>query len=185
MVQTMNDNEIIKYKKNLMKMGWVEERHHELEKLTSQDAKAIVESMNEVEVYRNVNVRRHQEDYIVEYLAYLWEISETAFWKHVTISLNVREGLLWGDDMQHFEKMCRLKIPDDVFKAVLDFAIECDEKIKQDLEAIGCVIRAQVDKFGRLDEIKHHISLLDKDKQTVANTRIDQMLITECPYNFY
>ncbi len=178
----MNDSEIQKLKEELMKPDWTENLHHELENLQPVDAIKFVESMNNSEIYQKVNVRKFQQDYIADYLEYLWEISETAFWRHVIITLDLREGFLWSDNMFHFEKMCNVKIPKDVLTAVLDFAIECDEKSKYDIEIIGCVIKAQVNNFERLAEIRKHISLLEGDKQDIANKRINEMIKRKCNY---
>ena len=183
----MKKNEFEKLKKELMKPGWTEDLHHSLKELPTEDAKIIVESMSDKEIYRKVNNRQFQEDYIADYLEYLWEISETAYWKHVKSTLNLEHGILWGGDMLYFEKMCKYAIPDDVLKAVLNFAIavEVKDNYKQDFDAIGCVIKAQADNFGRLNEIKKYILLLDKDKQDKANERIEVMLKCRCNYRFY
>ncbi|MDP2947636.1 MAG: hypothetical protein Q8N88_05990, partial [Nanoarchaeota archaeon] len=85
----------------------------------------------------------------------------------------------------HFEKLCNVKIPDDVLKTVLDFAIESEKALKQDIEAIACVIKAQAEKFGRMSEIKNYIYLLDKDKQIIADKRIKEMINCRCNYTFY
>ena len=87
--------------------------------------------------------------------------------------------------MSKFQKMCNVKIPEDVLTAVLDFAIECDEKSQNDIEIIGCVIKAQVNNFDRLAEIRKHISLLEADKQDIANKRINEMIERKCNYRFF
>jgi len=181
----MNDNEIKKLKAKLMKPDWTENLHHDLEKLQSEDAKKIVESMNNTEIYQKVNIRRFQEDYIADYLEYLWEISENSFWKHVKVTLDIDKGILWSDNIFHFEKLCNEKIPNDVLVAVLDFAVGCDDKFKPDIEAIGCVIKAQVEEFDRLSEITNYISLLTKEDQDDANTRINEMINCKCNYQFF
>lgn len=181
----MNNKKLDEHKKELMKPDWTENLHHALEELQTNDARKIVDSMNETEIYAKVNNRQFQQDYIADYLEYLWEISEQAYWKHVIITLDLEVGLLWSDNMSHFEKLCNEKIPIGVLKAVLDFAIGCqiEENYKQDYEAIGCVVRAQVKKFNRMAEIKKYISSLDKEK--AANKRINEMIKSKCHYNFY
>lgn len=181
----MNDEEIKKKKKELMMPAWTEDLHHELEELAPEDSKKIVESMSNTEIYTKVNNRKFQQDYIADYLMYLWEISESAFWKHIKSTLNIEIGLLWGTDMLHFEKMCDVKIPDDVLIAVLNFAVNCDKECEQDFEAIGCVIKAQVDDFNRLTEIKEYIAKLALEKQKDANERIIKMINSQCNYTFY
>lgn len=180
----MTENEIRDYKKKLMKEHWVEERHRQLKELSMDDAKIIVESMNEREVYLNVNVRHTQEDYIADYLEFLWKISPAAFWKHMLISLDANEGVLWGGDMPHFEKMCRQKIPNEVWDAVLKFIFESDGKFEQDLEAIGCVVKAQAEKYGRMLEIESFIASLSDTSQEIVSARINKMLNSPCKYYF-
>ena len=179
----MNDKELEKKKKELMKPDWTENLHHALEELQTEDAKKIVESMTDREIYQKVNIRRHQEDYIADYLEYLWEISETAYWRHLKSTLDVTVGILWGADMPHFRKLCTCEIPDDVWQAVLEFAIDCDDK--QDIEAIGCVMKAQAEKFGRLKDIKNYISRFDEEIKDSANKKIQEMLMKKCNYTFY
>ena len=55
---------------------------------------------------------------------------------------------------------------------------------KQDLEAIGCVIKAQIDKFGRIEDIKSYISKLPIDDQKSAKEKIFEYAKKECNYIF-
>jgi hypothetical protein len=93
----MNDKELSETKKELMKPDWTENFHNALEELQPADAKKIVESMTDVEIYSKVNNRKFQEDYIADYLEYLWDISESSFWKHLKTTLDVHHHLLWSD----------------------------------------------------------------------------------------
>jgi len=183
----MNDKEFNEKKKELMKPDYTENLHHVLEELQIEDARKIVESMTDMEIGQKVNIRQHQEDYIADYLEYLWEISESAYWRHLKSTIDTKFGLLWGGDVPHFVKLCNKEIPNDVWEAVLDFALNVEIKgnYTQDFEAIGCVIKAQVEKFGRLKEIKKRISFLDKDNQDAANNRIKEMLNSKCNYQFF
>ena len=90
-----------------------------MQELPLQEAKWIVENMTDSEVFSKVNNRRFQEDYIADYIEYLWTISPIAYWKHIIMSLNPSIGVLWGGDMPHFKRMCTIKIPVDVLHAVL------------------------------------------------------------------
>ncbi|MDP2235688.1 MAG: hypothetical protein Q8J88_04560 [Bacteroidales bacterium] len=180
----MNDKELDETKKQLMKPDWTENLHHALEELQPEDAKKIIESMTDNEIYSKVNNRRFQEDYIADYLEFLWDISESSFWKHVKTTLDVNQNLLWSDNMFHFKMLCSENIPDDIMAAIIKYAIECPADQKLDLETIGCVIKAQVNDFGRLQEIRYYISLLDKSQQTSANERINELLKCDCNYQF-
>jgi hypothetical protein len=181
----MDADEIQKLKLELMQPGWTEDLHDELNKLRPEDAKQIVESMTDFEIYQKVNNRRHQEDYIDCYITYLWDISETAFWRHVKISIDDHHGILWGDDMSNFERMCNVKLPKDVLIAFLGFAIKGKKKSPQDIEAVGCVIKAQVKKFERYLEVKEYISLLKESEQASANKLVNTMINGKCNYSFY
>lgn len=181
----MKNEDLKKIKKELMKPDFTENLHHALEDLEQEDAKKIVESMTRSEIYSKVNNRRFQEDYIADYLEFLWEISESAYWKHIIITLDASVGTLWSDNMSHFEKMCSLKVPDDVFNAVLNFAFKYNKKFREDLDAIGCVLKAQIDKFGRMNEIKKYIQSLTVEEQDLANDKIQDLVKRECNYTFY
>ncbi len=180
----MNNKELIKKKNQLLNEDWTEDLHHGLQKLEPECAKQIVESMDDSEIYSKINIRHCQEDYIADYLDYLWEISKLAYWKNVIISLDVEVGILWSDNMSYFERLCNNIIPDDVLKAVFDFAIDSEKDSHQDLDAIGCVIKAQVEKFGRMDIIKKYISDLNNDVQDFANKRVFSMINQTCKYTF-
>ncbi|MCF7805108.1 MAG: hypothetical protein K9N46_04490 [Candidatus Marinimicrobia bacterium] len=180
----MNKKDLIEKKNELMNPYWTENLHHALKELQLEDAKKIVESMTDDEIYSKVNNRRFQEDYIADYIEFLWDISESSFWKHVKTTLDVDQHLLWSDNMFHFKMLCSERIPNDVLIAVIKYAVECPGNQKQNLETIGCVIKAQAKDFGRLDEIKKNILLLEKDKQVLAETRIKEMIECECNYKF-
>lgn len=181
----MNDKEMRELKKELMKPGWTEDLHHGLEKLPQEVAAKIVDSMTDNEIYKKVNNRLHQEDYIADYLSYLWEINKQAFWRQVKITIDTTIGLLWSDNMFYAEIMCKEKIPNDVLGAVIKYAIECTDRDNQDYEAVGCIIKAQVEKFDRISEIDTFLMDLDEEQIKIAKQRIDYLLKCECPYIFY
>ena len=181
----MDNKKLSEKKQELMKPDWTENLHHELQELPLQEAKWIVENMTDSEIFSKVNNRRFQEDYIADYIEYLWTISPIAYWKHIIASLSPNIGALWSDNMSHFRKMCTIKIPVDVLHAVLSFAISHDDKNRQDSEAIGCVIKAQIDKFGRIDEIKAYISSLPENQRVFAKEKIFEYVKQECGYIFF
>jgi len=181
----MKEKEIEILKIDLMKPAYTEELHRTLKELNPNDSRKIVESMTDNEIFTKVNNRLFQDSYIADYIDYLWYISKPAFWKHVIISLNVNKGILWGEDMQYFRKICNNKIPNDVLNAVLNFAVNCKSSPIQDLDAIGCVIKGQADIFGRIAEINKYISMLSEDVRDLAKNRIYEMIKCECKYTFY
>lgn len=87
--------------------------------------------------------------------------------------------------MSHFEKLCQYELPENVFNAVMYFAVNCDEKNLQDIDAIGCVVRAQAEQFDRLDDIRAYVSGLKETEDNGINKRINEMLISDCNYGFY
>lgn len=84
----MDNKKLSEKKQELMKPDWTENLHHELQELPLQEAKWIVENMTDSEIFSKVNNRRFQEDYIADYIEYLWTISPIAYWKHIIASLS-------------------------------------------------------------------------------------------------
>ena len=181
----MTNDEIIKKKDELMSEHWTENLHHSLQDLHPDVAKKIIDSMDDDEIYVKVNHRKFQEDYIVDYLNYLWEINEEAFWRQLIISLDPEVGVVWGSYMPHFEKMCKNRIPEEVLEAVILFLINDTQKIEQDIEAIGCVLRAQAKRFNRLDEIKNYVFSLNLEEEKDIINQIEQLIETPPSYSFY
>lgn len=90
----MDNKKLSEKKQELMKPDWTENLHHELQELPLQEAKWIVENMTDSEIFSKVNNRRFQEDYIADYIEYLWTISPIAYWKHIIASLSPNIGAL-------------------------------------------------------------------------------------------
>jgi hypothetical protein len=177
----MNSKKLLELKKELMRPDWTESLHDALKELDLKDSKKIVESMTDTEIYSKVNIRTHQEDYIADYLEYLWDISKIAFWKHVKMTFNLEKGLLWSDNLYYLETMCRVSIPKDVLIAVIEFMIGCEDG-DQDNDLLVCILKAQVELFDRLGEINEYINKLDLKKQVIADSKIQQLLQKKCDY---
>lgn len=178
----MDKKELEELKTDLINKHWTEELHLGLQEIDEDDAKKIVESMDEEDINYKVNFRTHQQDYIADYLEYLWEISETSFWKHVKATFNEEVGLLWSDNMFYFEKLCSYKIPSSMLSVVVEYIGSCDDKEKHDLELLGCIIKSQVENFKRLQEIHNIISSFPVKNRYVANSRITEMIHKPCEY---
>ena len=178
----MDKKELEEIKTNLINKHWTEELHLGLQEIDEDDAKKIVESMNDEEINYKVNFRTYQEDYIADYLEYLWDISEISFWKHVKATFNEDVGLLWSDNMFYFEKLCNYRIPISVLGVVVEYIGSCDDKEKQDLELLGCIIKSQVENFKRLQEIQNIMSTFPIENRHIANRRITQMILQPCNY---
>jgi hypothetical protein len=178
----MDKNEIEKLKFDLVNKHWTEELHLGLQEIDEEDARAIVESMDDDDINYKVNARRYQEDYIADYLEFLWEISEISFWKHVKATFDENVGLLWSDNMFYFEMLCHERIPSDVLSKIISYVGSCDDEEKQDLELLGCIIKEQVENFGRLPEIKNLISSLAEKQRYIAKKRTNEMINQQCNY---
>ncbi|MFW0739247.1 hypothetical protein [Flavobacterium sp. T12S277] len=180
----MTNDEIIKKKDELMSERWTEDLHLSLQDFHPNVARRIVDSMDHHDIYMKVNLRTHQQDYIADYLEYLWDISEDAYWRHISISLDTEEGLLWSDNMAHLKRLCTTRIPEDILMAVVLFLIDDERGIYQDTEAIGCILKGQVEKFDRLEEIISYIKCLKlKDENDIIH-QVEELIKKEVNYIF-
>jgi hypothetical protein len=161
----------------------IEEIHKTLRGLDASESRAIVESFTNGKTYANVSLRKFQEDYIADYLEYLWDISEVSFWKHVKSIPSFQQGLLWSSNMFYMEKMVENAVPDNVWHMIQKFALHRVSGPQIDLDAIGCVVKAQATKFGRKQTIFDEIATMTPELQKRSTERINQMLTQEC--NFY
>ena len=180
----MNER-LAKIKKELMNPDWTEELHHALEKMPVDQANQIIDTMSDQEVWSKVNNRRFQEDYIASYLEFLWEINPKAFWRQIKVTFDNVSGLLWGNDMLHFEILCENEIPEDVFFKILDFALSIEDATDQDYNAIGCVIAAQAKQFGGQKMIKRYLQQVPAERKTQSAERIEYLANCKCQYGFY
>jgi len=181
----MDKDRISQMKQDFMEPYWTESSHLKLQEFSDSDAKEIVESMESCEIFSKVNYRRHQQDYIADYIEYLWEISEDAYWNHVISSLNADSaiGLLWSDNMSHIEKMCEVELPDRVLQAVLAFIEETTSE--NDLDAISNIIKVQINRFSKQEAINNHIATLLPSIGKSLSIKIDKLLALESSYKFY
>ena len=178
----MDKRELAELKNDLINRHWTEELHLGLQEIDEQDAIKIVESMNEEEINYKVNFRKFQEDYIADYLEYLWKISETSFWVHVKATFNEDVGLLWSDNMFYFERLCYENIPSSMLNVVVEYIGACADEEKQDLELLGCIVKSQAENFNRLPEIKNIISSLPLKNGQIAKRRVAEMVNKPCHY---
>jgi hypothetical protein len=98
---------------------WVEERHDFLKSMPPEDAKSLVDSLDGYEIEANVNYRRFQEDYIADFLEYLWALSKASFWKHIATALEHPDGLIFSDNMGYLKIIKEERMPKYVFKRLL------------------------------------------------------------------
>jgi hypothetical protein len=76
---------------------WTEDAHQYLEQIPEGVAAKVLESLTSTQIDCLVNHRSRQQDYIGDYLAYVWEVNSTAFWNHVDVMFTSADGLLIYD----------------------------------------------------------------------------------------
>lgn len=133
------------HKERMFSEYWVEQRHEYLASLPNEVARQVLESLDANDVTCNVNIRRFQQDYIADYLQYVWSISPDAFWRHVHICLQHSDGLVQSDNPFYLEKMRDEQMPDNLWPAVLEY-VEQHREDKQLSEGICEIIMGQTHK---------------------------------------
>lgn len=123
---------------------WVEQRHDYLMSLPLNDAKKLVESFDEYEIEENVNYRRFQEQYICDYIDYLWRISKKSFWKHIAISLKHPEGLIPSESDFTTEIMKTERMPKYVLRELLKAFARLFKNTKKAETDFLCQIHAEI-----------------------------------------
>jgi len=183
------DEELKKLKNEIINQPFTEDYHHSLKEINSNSAKQIVESMNDIEVYRKVNLRQTQEDYIADYIHFLWDISKKSYWKHILILIDEKKGMLWSDHMDHYYKMSNYKLPKRILFKLITFFYNSQfgegKFYESDVEIIGCILKAQVEKFDRLKKISSHIDNSKFEAKEELKDAIESLIQNKCPYQFY
>ncbi|BEO47976.1 hypothetical protein SMQE20_25350 [Serratia marcescens] len=105
---------------------WTEEYHLYLEEMDKGDATKDVESMSDDEIHYKVNMRKYQQDYIADYLEYLWEISQKSFWAHILVMFSDETELLLSDNMKFASILCNEVAPREVISAIVKYTINAD-----------------------------------------------------------
>jgi hypothetical protein len=89
---------------------WTENAHQYLEGLEEGTATAVLNALRPEQMYNLVNYRFRQEDYIGDYLEFVWHSSPNAFWRHIEQSFMSDEGMVMYDD----DKVHRVLISEDM-----------------------------------------------------------------------
>lgn len=103
-----------------------------LEELPVLVAAKILESLLPEQMEIIVNYRFRQQDYIGDYLMYVWNLSPQAFWCHIAQTFKSEEGMLVYDshDVQHI--LLSLDMPLDVWITLLDFIPTVYQRVLMD-----------------------------------------------------
>ncbi|MBL4593514.1 MAG: hypothetical protein JKX68_06830 [Flavobacteriales bacterium] len=178
----MDKEKFDKKRAELMKEHWTENLHYGLKELDQKDAVKIVESMSEDEIWRKINLRNCQQDYIADYLLYLWEISPSSFWIQIKHTFDEEEDLLWGSDLMHYEILCENEIPNDVFTTILNYALGDKTLNEQDENLVFCIINTQIKQYDNLNKIKSFIQTLSGKQKKIANQKLKKGMSLTCHY---
>lgn len=111
---------------------WTENYHLSLEEMNKEDAIQDVESMSHDEIEWKVNMRRYQQDYIADYLEYLWEISPKSFWAHILVMFSSETELLLSDNMKFVSILCNEVAPKEVISAIVKYTIDENSQVPMD-----------------------------------------------------
>ncbi|MEN8952807.1 hypothetical protein [Planktotalea arctica] len=103
-----------------MSFYWTEERQSYLETLPATLVREVLGLIRPSDLQIIVNFRRHQEDYIGDFLRYLWGVDEEAFWDHLAATFGGEDGLLLYDDDHHIELMTSRNMPAHVWDSMLN-----------------------------------------------------------------
>ncbi|MBY7729712.1 hypothetical protein JHW46_05000 [Vibrio splendidus] len=169
-------------KDELMEPDWTESLHMKLDELDTSVAAEIVESMDSGEIYQKINHRQYQNDYIADYIDFIWDISEDAYWRHIQVSLDYKVGFLWSDNMSHAEKMCGHKVPTPVLHALLNLIVLSNDPLN--LEPMAEIIKSQVQEHSGMPDIENYISTLEESQSKLLLSKIKTMLASESVYDF-
>ncbi len=141
-----------------MSFYWTEERHHFLESLSPEVARALLAELGPDDLEIIVNARRFQQDYIGDYLAYLSELDDDIYWEHLGKTFESEEGLLIYDDDAHIRAMETRDMPLKAWQQLLDslFEVYADELTNRSygylLECFPAIIHFQTEGARYINE---------------------------------
>lgn len=143
-----------------MSFSWTEERHHFLETLSPEVAKELLDVLEPNDLDVIVNYRRFQEDYIGDYLTYLWSVDEESFWTHIGRTFESPEGILLYDNDYHIRVMCSHDMPFTIWLNMINSILILSRSKSED-SFIGC----QLDVMSRIFRHQTEVSTTIKEKR--------------------
>ncbi|WP_313629585.1 hypothetical protein [Pseudomonas sp.] len=123
-LQSLNDHYGV-----FMSFHWTEDRHVYLKSLSPDIAKGVLALLGPDDLAEIVNQRRHQHDYIGDYLKHVSDLDEAIHWAHLEHAFDSEEGFIIYDGEAHIEAMQSMQIPISLWQRLLDslFTLYADE----------------------------------------------------------
>ena len=115
------DADLVQHIDAIMGERWTEDAHHYLEGLPEDTAIRVLEALHPEQMFSLVNYRSRQEDYIGDYLTYVWEASPDAFWRHIEQTFMSEEGLLMCDRTDVDDVLTSVDMPVAIWMTLLRF----------------------------------------------------------------
>ena len=191
------DPEIDKHVQIVTDARWTEDAHLYLTTLDDDTARRVMESLSEEQIHKLVNFRHFQHHYIGDYLQYVWESSEDAFWRHIEQTFTSEEGLLMHDDPAVDEILMSVAMPLGVWATLLRFTPSIYEKVliggspidqgpvDYQVEQLAGIIAYQLlkssDKLEKQVIFNFWLSGLDEEKRKTVNILLQQVFDSETP----
>lgn len=149
-----------------MSLYWTEEKHHYLESLPPDVARALLAALTANELEIIVNYRKFQEDYIGDYLAYLSTLDEAIYWAHLGKTFAHADGLLIYDDDAHIVSMETRDMPLETWQQLLDSLFEAyasqmrSQSYGYPLERFPAIVRFQTEQAKDADKKRSALNAL-------------------------
>jgi len=113
------DADLAEHIDNLTAMYWTEDKNKYLSELDEETARRVADSLLPEQIQILVNNRTFQEDYIGDYLEYLWDVSELAFWRHIEETFQSKDGMLLYDGLNVHNVLIQYDMPISVWISLL------------------------------------------------------------------
>jgi len=93
----IEDPIVIDHVRNIMAEDWTEDAHKYLGKLPGEMVIKVLAALRPEQKDQLVNFRSRQNDYIGDYLEFVWRRNQSAFWSHIEQTFMSNEGMLMYD----------------------------------------------------------------------------------------
>jgi len=97
-LETKNlDPDLLDHISTISNEPWTEDAHQYLENLEESTAIDVLNALPPEQIDQLVNYRHRQEDYIGDYLEFVWKLNPDAFWSHIEHTFTSADGMLMYD----------------------------------------------------------------------------------------